>query len=191
MKLHVLLVCFLPVLIKATTDIFVQNDLINKISGEEGELVAEIEVDRDEDVDYCMWESPTRKRYYSDDKDEVNGVRVRLKRQRRGEYECILMFRRLQREDGGPWECLAKNSESRRLSKGRFGFVEVYDNKDFSILLQPDQKQLIAPFGRSIKLICPSTNKNNPGQKRPQCRWFAPNKDKAYDVIDRYYIPTV
>ena len=96
---------------RCDTTVFVENDLMGKLEGDSGRIIATVE-DSEDDVRYCYWIQPsTRKALYSDDhKDDDgdtvrSGIKVKLKRRSRRNYECTLDIQYLSyRDHNGPWE---------------------------------------------------------------------------------------
>ena len=155
------------------------------VSGTEVELVCEITDTRDE-VDECFWESPKRDKYYSDD-DEEDGIEVRFRSGRNSEdYRCILTIERATLEHAGHWECVVGD---RRETVGIFGYILVYDKAKFQVLLDGDQKQVIADLGVDLELICPTNDRferrrSNRHSSISLCRWFPPYREKPLNIID-------
>ena len=156
------------------------------IAGKEAELVCETSRVSG-DVDECFWESPQRDKYYSSDKRK-DGVRVRLRRSRSDddEYRCILNIKRARVEHTGHWECVV---EDRRETVGLFGYIMVYDKAKFQVLLDSDQKQVLAETGDDIELVCPTNERfSRAAGKRSMislCRWFPPyNSKDPFNIVD-------
>ena len=78
---------------------------------------------------------------------------------------------------------VARGSSRSSRSDPVVAFVEVFDRQNFEVLLNPDQQQLVAPLGRSVEMICPSSNGNG---AKPICKWYPPYDGiKPFNVIDR------
>ena len=155
--------------------------------GDKGRLECEIEVDGDEELDWCFWVSPRGERYYSGDDPEFNKEVVL--RQRRSFADCTLLFDSLKDEDAGHWECAARLKPRRgrsRSTKGKFAFVQIQSKEKFGVLVDPDDAVIYKRVGQSVDLLCPTNGNNyNPSGKRPFCRWFAPFNERAHEITDK------
>merc|ERR1719367_993555 len=164
-------------------EMFIEEDQ-KVMAGDEAELRCEISNTRG-DIDECFWESPSRDKYYSSDGRE-DGVRVRLKSFSDDEYECILNIRKASLQHAGHWECVASD---RRESVGMFGFVKVYDKSKFQVLLDSDQKQIVAERGNNIELVCPTNERFSRRAGKHStiklCRWYPPYDQKdPKNIVD-------
>ena len=154
------------------------------IAGKEAEIVCEITRVR-EDIDECFWESPGRGKYYSTDGRE-DGIRVKLRSDDDDEYRCILNIERARVEHTGHWECVVRD---RRETVGIFGYIKVYDKAKFQVLLDSDQKQIVAHTGDNIELVCPTNERfSRRAGKRSTislCRWYTPYQPRdPFNIVD-------
>ena len=168
----------------ARIDLFVEEDQ-KLVAGKEAEIVCDISGGRG-DIDECFWESPTRDKYYSSDRRREDGVRVRLRSDSDDEYRCILNIDKVAMEHMGHWECVARD---RRETVGLFGYIQVYDKSKFQVLLDSDQKQVVAEAGNDVELVCPTSERfsRRAGKKSTikLCRWYTPyNQKEPYNIVD-------
>ena len=155
------------------------------MAGEEVEIICEITRVRGE-IDECFWESPTRKKYYSSEERE-DGVVVELNDDD-DEYECILNIKKATLEHAGHWECVASD---RRETVGMFGYVRVHDKSKFQVLLDSDQKQVVAERGDNIELVCPTNERFSRRAGKHSniklCRWYPPYAQKEpRNIVDKH-----
>ena len=181
------LVIFITILCVQTysnaMEMFIEDDP-KVMAGEEAEITCEITRTRGE-IDECFWESPTRDKYYSSDGRE-DGVRVRLRSNSDDDYECILNIRKASMQHAGHWECVASD---RRETVGVFGYVKVFDKAKFQVLLDSDQKQVVAERGNNIELVCPTNERFSRRAGKQStiklCRWYPPYDQKdPKNIVD-------
>ena len=73
-------------------------------------------------------------------------------------------------------------ASDRRETVGVFGYVKVYDTAKFQVLLDSDQKQIVAERGNNIELVCPTNERFSRRAGRQSniklCRWYPPYDPK-------------
>ena len=179
----IFIVIFQLIAVSSAIELFIEEDQ-KLMAGKEAEIVCEVTRARNE-IDECFWESPLRDKYYSSDRRK-DGVRVRLKSDSDDDYRCILNIEKVTLEHTGHWECVVKD---RRETVGIFGYVMVYDKSKFQVLLDSDQKQVVAERGNNIELVCPTNERfSRRAGKRSTiklCRWYTPYSQKEpFNIVD-------